>query len=126
MCSHPVYRNENDRTVMREYSKVEAVVEDFVSILQQIHDKDCIHGGVKKTFKRVSKSFLVHCQIVLHFMPHSHKYVQYLYEYLLPRSVVKIYNKLCQICSVRKPQATKPPMKPIVANGLFSRIQVAI
>ncbi len=73
MCSHPVYRNENDRTVMREYSKVEAVVEDFVSILQQIHDKDCIHGGVKKTFKRVSESFLVHCQIVLHFMPHSHK-----------------------------------------------------
>ncbi len=93
-----MYQNENDRTMMRGYRKV-AVVEDFFSILQQIHDKDCIHGGVKKTFKRVSESFLVHCLIVLHIMPHSHKQVQSLYEYL-PRSVVEIYNKLCQICSV--------------------------
>ena len=30
-----------------------AVVEDFHNILQQIHDKDCLNAGVKKTFARV-------------------------------------------------------------------------
>ena len=49
--------------------------------------------------------------------------VQSLYSYL-PRSVVEKYVSLCSTCSLRKPQATKPPLRPIVANGLFSRVQV--
>ena len=28
-------------------------MEDFYNILQQIHNKDCIHAGSKKTFARV-------------------------------------------------------------------------
>ena len=42
----------------------------------------------------------------------------------LPRSVVEKYVSLCPTCSLRKPQLTKPPLKPIVTNGLFSRVQV--
>lgn len=35
------------------------------------------------------------------------------------------YVRLCSTCSLRKPQATQPPLRPIVANGLFSRVQVS-
>ena len=42
----------------------------------------------------------------------------------LPRSVVKKYVSLCPTCILRKPQLMKPPLKPIVTNGLFSRVQV--
>ena len=30
-----------------------AIVEDFYNILQQIHNKDCLHACSKKTFARV-------------------------------------------------------------------------
>ena len=31
-----------------------AYVEDFYDILNQVHDKDCLHTGSKKTYSRVS------------------------------------------------------------------------
>lgn len=45
-------QNANDRTMLKGFRRV-AVVEDFYDILQQIHDKDCLHAGSKKTFARV-------------------------------------------------------------------------
>ena len=51
--------------------------------------------------------------------------VQETYRYL-PRNVVNEYVKLCSACNLRKPQATKPPLKPIIANGFFSRLQVSL
>ena len=50
--------------------------------------------------------------------------VQSLYSYL-PRSVVEKYIGLCATCSLRKPQATKPLLWPILANGFFSCVQVS-
>ena len=29
------------------------MAEEFFEILQQVHNKDCLHGGLKKTFARV-------------------------------------------------------------------------
>ena len=36
------------------------------------------------------------------------------------------FVKLCVTCSLRKPQKTQPPLRPIVANGLFSRVLVIL
>ena len=45
---------ENDRTIMRNYRRV-AIVEDFWSILEQAHNRDCVHAGVRKTFAEGKK-----------------------------------------------------------------------
>ena len=37
---------------MRNYRRV-AIVEDFWSILEQAHNRDCVHAGVRKTFAKV-------------------------------------------------------------------------
>ena len=36
------------------------------------------------------------------------------------------FIKLCETCSLRVPQKTKPPLRPIVANVFFTRVQVSI
>ena len=38
---------------MQGYRRV-AIVEEFYHILKQIHDKDCLHAGSRKTYARVS------------------------------------------------------------------------
>ncbi|KAL5471109.1 hypothetical protein EMCRGX_G029188 [Ephydatia muelleri] len=92
--------NANDRTIMKGYRRV-AIVEELYHILKQIHDKDCLHAGSRKTYAKV----------------------QSLYSYI-PRVVVEKYVSLCSTCSLRKPQHTKAPLRPIIADGLFSRIQI--
>ena len=48
---------------MKSYRRV-AIVEEFYHILKQIHDKDCLHAGSKKTYARVSSiSLLLECRI---------------------------------------------------------------
>ena len=37
-----------------------AIVEEFFEILHQIHDKDCLHAGSKKTFSRVYSYVIMH------------------------------------------------------------------
>ena len=37
-----------------------AIVEDFHDILQQIHNKDCLHAGSKKTYARVMNKIVCH------------------------------------------------------------------
>eukprot|EP00731_Ephydatia_muelleri_P021616 Em0014g207a len=93
-------QNLNDRTMMKASRRV-ATVEEFYSILEQVHSKDCLHAGSTKTFAKV----------------------QSLYSHV-PRSVVEHFIKLCETCSLRVPQKTKPPLRPIVANGFFSRVQI--
>ena len=51
-CNTILRQNKNDRTMMGGYRRV-AVVEEFADILCQIHNKDCLHAGMKKTFARV-------------------------------------------------------------------------
>ena len=38
---------------MKNYRRV-AVVEDYCDILQQVHNHDCLHAGVRKTFAKVA------------------------------------------------------------------------
>ena len=48
---------------MKGYRRV-AIVEEFYHILKQIHDKDCLHAGSRKTYARVSSiSLLLECRI---------------------------------------------------------------
>ena len=48
---------------MKGYRRV-AIVEEFYHILKQIHDKDCLHAGSRKTYARVSSfSLLLKCRI---------------------------------------------------------------
>eukprot|EP00731_Ephydatia_muelleri_P025393 Em0017g476a len=48
--------NANDRTIMKGYRRV-AIVEEFYHILKQIHDKDCLHAGSRKTYARVQSLY---------------------------------------------------------------------
>ena len=53
MYLHLAVQNLNDRTMMKASRRV-ATVEEFYSILeQQVHSKDCLHAGSKKTFAKV-------------------------------------------------------------------------
>ena len=45
-------QNEHDRTMLKGYRRV-AIVEEFYDILQQIHDKESVHAGSRKTYARV-------------------------------------------------------------------------
>ena len=38
---------------MMKASRRVATVEEFYSILEQVHSKDCLHAGSKKTFAKV-------------------------------------------------------------------------
>ena len=44
----------------------------------------------------------------------------------IPRSVVEKFVSLCPSCQLRKPQLSTAPLKPIIANGFFCRLQVHI
>ena len=49
---HLAVQNLNDRTMMKASHRV-ATVEEFYSILEQVHSKDCLHAGSTKTFAKV-------------------------------------------------------------------------
>lgn len=49
-------QSKHDRTIMKGFRRV-AIVEDFYVILRQVHDKDCVHAGYKKTYARVIISY---------------------------------------------------------------------
>ena len=74
-----------------------AVVGDFYNILQQIHNKDCIHAGSKKTFARV--------YIILLKCDNRKSCSKFIDKY-----VVDKYVSLCLTCCLRKLQATQPPL----------------
>ena len=38
-------QNDNDRTIMKGHRRVVAIVEDFFEILEQVHNKGCLHAG---------------------------------------------------------------------------------
>ena len=65
-------QKENDRTMMGGYRRV-AVVEEFADILRQIHNKDSLHAGMKKTFARVHTTQRTHkllvCCVKFAFLP---------------------------------------------------------
>ena len=51
-CRFVDIKNVNDCTIMKGYRRV-AIVEEFYHILKQIHDKDCLHAGSRKTYASV-------------------------------------------------------------------------
>ena len=57
---HIAVQNFNDRTMMNASRRV-ATVEEFSSILEQVHSKSCLHAGSKMTFAKVCtfKMFLI-------------------------------------------------------------------
>ena len=52
MYLHLAIQNLNDRTMMKASRRV-TTVEEFYSILEQVHSKDCLHAYSKKTFAKV-------------------------------------------------------------------------
>ena len=44
----------------------------------------------------------------------------------VPRSIVEKFVSLCSSCQLRKPQLSTAPLKPIIANGFFCRLEVHI
>ena len=53
-----------------------AIVEEFYHILKQIHDKDCLHAGSRKTYARVSSISMQLKYVTAHIQAElSHVYV---------------------------------------------------
>ena len=44
----------------------------------------------------------------------------------LPRSVVRHFVNLCEVCSLQRPQRNQAPLKPIISSGFMTRGQVCI
>eukprot|EP00731_Ephydatia_muelleri_P011035 Em0005g1621a len=101
-----------DNTALDKYRRV-AHVEEFYDIIRDVHEKELLHGGYKKTFDKVQS--LV---------------TEYEWEWL--SSVAEFVSRdskkrgrkfvsLCPSCQLRKPQLSTP-LKPIIANGFFLQI----
>ena len=61
---HLAVQNLNDRTMMKASRRV-ATVEEFYSILEQVHSKDCLHAGSKKTFAKICMFLMLTCMQVI-------------------------------------------------------------
>ena len=105
-----------DNTALDKYRRV-AHVEEFYEIIRDVHEKDVLHGGYKKRYGVMSPMCLL-------LNMYSCAQLQSLYHGI-PRSVVEKFVSLCPSCQIRKPQLSTPPLKPIIANGFFCRLQVS-
>eukprot|EP00731_Ephydatia_muelleri_P035403 Em0120g9a len=83
-------QNLNDRTMMKASRRV-ATVEEFYSILEQVHSKDCLHAGSKKTFAKIDLIDMRHLphdgnKWILHIVDHWSKFNL---AYPLPQKTAK-------------------------------------
>ena len=46
--------------------------------------------------------------------------------YGIPRSVVEVFVKMCEVCQKKKAQHHQAPLKPIISNNFLSRLQVSV
>ena len=93
------------------------MLKNFTTSFVTSMKKELLHGGYKKTFDKVQS--LV---------------TEYEWEWL--SSVAEFVSRdskkrgrkfvsLCPSCQLRNPQLSTPPLKPIIANGFFCRLQVS-
>eukprot|EP00731_Ephydatia_muelleri_P003675 Em0001g3675a len=83
-------QNLNDRTMMKASHRV-ATVEEFYSILEQVHSKDCLHAGSTKTFAKIDLIDMRHLphdgnKWILHIVDHWSKFNL---AYPLPQKTAK-------------------------------------
>ena len=105
---------------MGKYRKV-AFVEDFYSTIKEVHEKELLHAGYRKTYEKVANLNLFRTPTdLIHLLPTQ---VMTIYYGIL-RSVVLKFTSMCTTCQLRQPQAVKAPLKPIIAHGFLSRLQV--
>eukprot|EP00731_Ephydatia_muelleri_P013631 Em0007g941a len=67
---------------MKSYRRV-AIVEEFYPILKQIHDKDCLHAGSRKTYARVQSLYSYIPRVVVEKYKANHV-VKVLHNYVFP------------------------------------------
>ena len=100
-------------------------VEDYWNTLMEVHDEQLFHAGYRKTFHKACHSSIVTViEITSVFL---YKLIQVQRMYCgIPRSVVLEFVKACTTCQLRRPQRVSAPLKPILALGFMSRLQVFI
>ena len=95
-------------------------VEEFYEIIRM--KRTCCMLGTRRHLKRygvMSSTYqLLYILLVL-------SQLQSLYDGI-PRSVLEKFVSLCPSCQLRKPQLSTAPLKPIIANRFFCRLQVHI
>ena len=100
-------------------------VEDYWSTLIEVHEKQLFHAGYKKTFHKACYSSIVTVIEILSVFLYKLIQVQSMYCGL-PQSVVLEFVKACTTCQLCRPQRVSAPLKPILALGFMSQLQVFI
>jgi hypothetical protein len=73
-------------------------VEDFYTVVHEVHEKELFHAGHHKTNEKIMSMY-----------------------YGIPWSVVIKFTTMCRLW---QPQQSQAPLKPIIAKGFMSRLQV--
>ena len=102
-------------------------VEDYWNTLVEVHDKQLFHDGYRKTFHKACHSSTCIVTVIEIISVFLYKLIQVQSMYCgIPRSVVLEFVKACTTCQLRRPQRVSAPLKPILALGFMSRLQVFI
>ena len=102
-----------DNTALDKYRRV-AHVEEFYDIIRDVHEKELLHGGYKKTFDKVQS-------LVTEYEWEWLSSVAELYHGI-PRSVVEKFVSLCPSCQLRKPPAINSSSKANYCKWIFLQV----
>ena len=91
---------ENSDTDLSSYVRVVHAGNMF-DVICSIHAQQLKHSGYKKVMDFVKRNY-----------------------YGISRSVIQKFTSLCPTCQRSAPQTSRPPLRPIIADGFLHRIQV--
>jgi len=96
-------RRERKGDVARQDGDLLRVVhqEELYSVVKYVHDVHLVHAGYKKVLARVEQEF-----------------------FGVSREYVQEFCRTCPTCELRKPQTVRELLHPIVANGVWIRVQI--
>ena len=75
--------------------------DELYSVVNFVHSVHLVHAGYKKVLARIEQEY-----------------------YGISREYVQEFCKTCPICELRKPKTVHEPLRPIIASGVWQRIQV--
>jgi len=88
--------------VARQESDVLRVVneDEVYSVVNYVHNVHLVHAGYKKVLARIQQE-----------------------HYGISRQYVQGFCRTCPTCELRKPQKVSEPLQPVMADGVWHRIQ---
>ena len=75
--------------------------DELYSVVKYVHNTHLVHAGYKKVLAKIEQEY-----------------------YAVSRDYVQEFCKSCPTCELRKPQTVHEPLHPIIAKGVWHRVQV--